>query len=130
MDPAPRPRWALPFPLAVAFAVAIGLLADLELLGFDGAVFAGHDKILHFALYGACGLLAVGWFHRRRPVPVLGAVALLVVVEEASQGLFAHRSVDALDAVASVAGIAICGALGVVLSRISPVGRSGSASRP
>lgn len=106
-----RPRWAWAFPAVLVVIVGISLVADLSLLGFDGAVFAGHDKALHFALYGACGLFAVAWFHRRRAVAIVAVVATLVLLEELSQGLFPHRSLDLLDAVASIAGVIAGGAV-------------------
>ena len=106
---ASRPRWSFGFPLAVAAAVLSGVVADFRLFGFDGALFAGHDKVLHFALYGACALLAVGWFHDRKPLDIIAATGALVVLEELSQGLFSHRSLDPLDMLASVAGILMGG---------------------
>lgn len=124
-----RPRWAWAFPAVLAVIVGISLVADLSLLGFDGAVFAGHDKALHFALYGACGLFAVGWFHRRSTVAIVAVVAALVLLEELSQGLFPHRSLDVLDALASIAGVVTGGAVAHGLSpRRSNAGRPGPVS--
>lgn len=108
---ASRPRWSVGFPLAAAAAVLLGVIADFRLFGFDGAVFAGHDKVLHFALYGGCAFLAVGWFHDRKPLDVLAATSVLVILEELSQGLFSHRSLDLFDVISSVAGIFVCGGL-------------------
>lgn len=124
-----RPAWAWAFPAVLVVIVGISLVADLSLLGFDGAVFAGHDKAL---LYGACGLAAVGWFHRRSAAAIVGVVAALVLLEELSQGLFPRRSVDALDALASIAGVVTGGALahrlrarGGTRPAVSPAARPG-----
>jgi hypothetical protein len=133
-----RPWWAWAFPAVLVFIVGISLVADLSLLGFDGAWFAGHDKALHFVLYGACGLFAVAWFHRRRAIVIIAVVAALVLLEELSQGLFPHRSLDLLDALASIAGVVTGGALahrlrargGTRPDPVSPAARPGSASRP
>jgi hypothetical protein len=119
---APRPWWALAFPPLLVFIAAIALAADLELLGFDATWFAGRDKPLHFALYGACGFAAVGWFHRHRAVPVIATVAGLVLLEELSQGLFATRSMDAADAIASIAGVIVGGAISARLRGGTPRG--------
>jgi hypothetical protein len=123
-----RPWWAWAFPAVLVVIVGISLVADLSLLGFDGALFAAHDKALHFALYGMCGLAAVGWFHRRRAVAIVAVVAALVLLEELSQGLFPHRSLDALDALASIAGVVTGGALAQWLrarAAVSPAARRG-----
>lgn len=124
----PRPRWALAFPIAGLVALGIGLAADLRM--FDAAIFADHDKLLHFLLYGGCGFFAVGWFHRRNAAAVLAVVAIIVASEELSQGLFGHRSVDAYDAIASISGIVICGAVAAWLRGPTSVARCESASPP
>lgn len=124
----PRPRWALVFPIAGVVALAIGIAADLR--WFDARIFAEHDKLLHFLLYGACGFFAVGWFHRTSAVKVLAIVTAIVATEELSQGLFGHRSVDAFDALASIGGIVICGAIAAWLRSATSSARCGSASPP
>lgn len=127
-----RPRWALAFPIAGLVVAAIGIVADLQFLGFDASVFTGHDKPLHFLLYGACGFFAVGWFHRTPAAHVIAIVSAIVLLEELSQGLFQHRSVDPMDALASLSGVVLLGALGawLRLSREPGAGQSESASRP
>lgn len=124
----PRPRWALAFPIAGLVALAIGIAADLR--WFDARVFADHDKLLHFLLYGACGFFAVGWFHRTSAPKVLAVVAAIVAAEELSQGLFGHRSVDAIDAIASIGGVVICGALAARLRAVTSDARCESAAPP
>jgi hypothetical protein len=110
-----RPTWAWLFPLVIVVAVAIAIAADFRM--FDARVFAGIDKQLHFALYGACGFAAVGWFHWVRARRVIAIVAAVVLAEELTQGLFSHRSVDGWDIVASCGGVVLCGAAAAWLRR-------------
>lgn len=107
--PSARPWWAIAFPCIVVFAALITVFADTRWLDFDPNIFADHDKLLHFLLYGACGFAAVGWFHRTAAVRVVAIVVTIVAVEELSQGLFPHRSLDAWDLVASCGGAVACG---------------------
>lgn len=109
--PSARPWWAFAFPCIVVFAALITVFADTRWLHFDPHVFSNHDKLLHFLLYGACGFAAVGWFHRAAPPRVIAIVVALVILEELSQGLFPHRSVDTWDFVASCGGAIACGLL-------------------
>jgi hypothetical protein len=128
VTPSPRPRWALAFPVAGLVAIAIGVAADLR--WFDAAVFAGYDKPLHFALYGGCAFFAVGWFHRRPAAKIVAIVTTVVLLEELSQGLFGHRSVDAIDALASTLGILVGGALAAWLRSPTLAARCEPASPP
>lgn len=109
MSPA-RPWWAFVFPLVLVFAIAITVFADTKWLRFDPAVFADYDKVLHFLLYGACGFAAVSWFHRTPAPRVLAIAVTIVALEELSQGLFPHRSLDVWDLVASCSGAILFGA--------------------
>jgi glycopeptide antibiotics resistance protein len=100
--------------LFAVFLLVIILLADAGSLGFLYFVydFPYGDKAGHFILFGIFSFLLNLTFLRSRPISTLKRVAVTVTVtlalviglEEFSQGLFAHRTSDLLDLLSSYTG--------------------------
>ncbi|HEY7370941.1 MAG TPA: VanZ family protein [Polyangia bacterium] len=111
-----RPRWAwLLFPhlsliVTASVLAACGRLPALALRG-------GLDKVGHFVTLGGLSYLAVGFFGRARWLRVVGILAVLSALEEASQAWFPARTVDAADLAANLLGIALGGIAAVIHTR-------------
>jgi VanZ family protein len=103
-----RPRWSwLLFP-QLSVIVAASVLAArrwLPPVALDG----GLDKLGHFLMLGALSLFAVGFFGAGRWRRVVIVLGLLSALEEASQAWFPARTLDALDLMANLLGIALGG---------------------
>jgi membrane-associated phospholipid phosphatase len=111
-DSPSRPWWGWLLWPAAATVLLAGLAADLGLLSLALLARPGVDKVLHFMLYGAVSLFALGWWTEARAVSILGALSLIVVTEEAAQWLVPTRSFDVFDLAASLTGVAVGGWLG------------------
>jgi VanZ family protein len=97
-----RPRWAwLLFP-HLSLIVTASVLAACRRL-------PALDKVGHFVMLGGLSFLAVGFFGRARWLRVVGVLAVLSALEEASQAWFPARTVDAADLAANLLGIALGG---------------------
>jgi membrane-associated phospholipid phosphatase len=112
-----RPWWGWLLWPGLATALLAGLAANLGLLTVAFLAYPGVDKALHFALYGAVSLFAVGWWAHIKPARVLGLTGLVVLLEELLQGILPTRTVDLLDLFASWSGVAIAGCLGAAALR-------------
>lgn len=117
-----RPRWAWLLWGQLALVLLATLGAYLGLLDLAPLALPGADKVLHFILFGALAFFSVGWWADRPAGWVLGALALLVVLEEVLQALSPARSLDGLDLTASLAGVVVLGALAAHARRSHPNG--------
>lgn len=83
--------------------------------------FAGEDKIAHALLFGVP--VAIAWVGRLRPRFVTGLMVVHAPVSELLQHyVLPHRSGDAWDAAADLAGVLLAVLLGRAVARV--VGRS------
>lgn len=118
-DPTARPRWAWLLWGQLAAVALATLAASLGLIHFTFLALPGADKVLHLLLYGLLAFLAVGWWNKRPAWPVILAVSLLALAEEAVQLLLPGRSADPMDLLAGLAGIALLGPLGRAATKLS-----------
>jgi polysaccharide biosynthesis protein VpsQ len=110
-----------------AFLAAIIVMADMHRLGFLYSVydFPYGDKAGHFVLFGTLSFLADAALFkllprrepRRMALITSMVIALLVSLEEASQAWMPSRTLDAVDLLASYAGIATGGLVACCSSR-------------
>lgn len=116
-----RPPWAW----WIWGAVATFLFASFWAYQADAPVsylrIPGFDKFGHFGGWAYLGFAAVAWFARRHWAVVLGGLAILTTLEELSQGLSAHRTLDGGDLLASLLGLFVGGLLARVLIKHSRV---------
>lgn len=106
-------RWAI-VP-ALLLTVAGGVASVMGRLDVSSLLFPGADKALHFALYGGVAFGAMGWLARWRGRWVLAMMSAIAIADELAQRFEPHRTVDALDAVCSLAGIVVLGVLARIL---------------
>lgn len=106
-----RPWWAWALIPMLLLTLAGGVLSVMGRLDVSRLLFPGADKVLHFVLYGGVAFGAVGWLVRWRGRAVMGLLILAALADEVSQAWFPTRSVDALDAACSIAGIVVLGVL-------------------
>jgi VanZ family protein len=125
-------RWATA--VAALVLIAIVVAADRETLPLllqRVYNYPAGDKIGHFVLFGGLTFLAALGFPRRTE-PIAGVsvpvstlvIAILVTLEEASQGWFPGRMASVLDLLASYAGIAAAGAAARLIERRTAVAQN------
>ena len=113
--PSFRPNWSwLLFPVLSAMTT-MGAWATAGLGSVEQIFFASADKAIHFAGFGAMSFLAVSWL--RAGAAGLATLAAATLLEEGSQSFWPARTVDPLDAVASVAGVLLFGGCAMALRR-------------
>ena len=114
-----RPRWAWLLWSQVGVLLLASLGAYLGLLRFDLLALPGADKLLHVLLFGGVAFLVMGWRAGRSPGAVLAILGLLATAEEALQALSPARSLDPVDLTFTLAGIALFGWFGAIMSNRS-----------
>lgn len=99
---------------AIVFSVIFVTILFFAYHGKLPTILTKNDKLAHVILYGIATFLGHKAFNNRQvrilniPVPVFpGLFTLFTLGEELAQGLSPNRSLDAIDLIASFAGIAI-----------------------
>jgi VanZ family protein len=105
------------FPWILATIGFLGILAMILWFAYQGAlppILTQNDKPAHLILYGIATFLGHRALSRRHircwgwPIPLFPALfTLFTLGEELAQKLSPNRTLDAMDLVASLAGIAI-----------------------
>lgn len=99
---------------AIVFAAIFLTILFFAYQGTLPAILTQNDKLAHVILYGIATFLGHKALNNRRirilniPVPIFpGLFTLFTFGEELAQGLSPNRSLDAIDLIASFAGIVI-----------------------
>ncbi len=104
-----RPRWAWLLWGQAAVVLLATLAASLQLIHFGFLTLPGSDKVIHLLLFGLLAFFAVGWLAKTPAWRILAVLALLALLEEASQALVPGRSAGVLDLGAALAGMGAFG---------------------
>ncbi|MEM7675566.1 MAG: phosphatase PAP2 family protein [Myxococcota bacterium] len=107
-----RKAWSwLLFPW-LGMMVVMSAWASAGIGSVDALFFTNADKVIHVLVFGLCGFLTVAWLSPEWPLSIIlcGLVGI-VLIEESLQGLWPGRSVDPVDAFASVTGTVLFGLL-------------------
>jgi VanZ family protein len=99
---------------AIVFSAIFLTILFFAYQGTLPTILTENDKLAHVILYGIATFLGHKALNNRRirilniPVPIFpGLFTLFTLGEELAQGLSPNRSLDAIDLIASFAGIAI-----------------------